>query len=29
MSQDAFREEVRDFIEDNCPQAMRLGARAL
>ena len=26
MSQDAFREEVRDFIEENCPQAMRLGA---
>ncbi|NKB96977.1 MAG: acyl-CoA dehydrogenase [Pseudomonadales bacterium] len=26
MSQEAFREEVRDFIESNCPEAMRLGA---
>ena len=26
MSQEAFREEVRDFIESNCPQEMRLGA---
>ena len=26
MSQEAFREEVRGFIEDNCPEAMRLGA---
>jgi alkylation response protein AidB-like acyl-CoA dehydrogenase len=26
MSQDAFREEVRDFIESNCPEAMRLGS---
>lgn len=26
MSLDTFREETRDWLEDNCPQAMRLGA---
>ncbi len=25
MSQEAFREEVRDFIESNCPEVMRIG----
>ena len=26
MSLDAFREEVRDWVETNCPTEMRLGA---
>ena len=26
MDLNAFREEARDWLESNCPQAMRLGA---
>ena len=26
MSLDSFREETRDWLQSNCPEAMRLGA---